>query len=219
MNTLLFFFSPQVWPSRIPPHILHHSPLQIFCSLKASDAGYLKNLPKPSGELSEMQKFETQCEMFLWHCTFLSLEATSLVSQARNWVMQGTRVIWPACPSAYFTQTLHQVPKPGWWVYRSPEHVDRFQHHLGPETLRILKCLLVSLATQELNPSATTSGYSTDVLRANSFRKGCDLLGGAVSTRFMFAGEVLDPAKSQGGDLSVEMLDVQAPSLFSTVPN
>lgn len=216
MNTLFFiFFSPQVWPSRIPPQVLHHSPLQIFCSLKASDAGCLKNLPKPSGELSEMQKFKTQSDMFLWQCTFFSLQATSLIPQVRNWVMQGMRIIWPAYP----TQTLHHVPKPGWWVYGSPDHVDHLQHASSPQRLWILKRILLSLATQKLNPSATTSGCSTDVLRANSFQNRCDLLGGGVSTRFMFAGEVLDPAKTQGGDLSVEMLDVQAPSLFSTVPN
>lgn len=67
MNTLFssffFFFPPQVWPSRIPPQVLYHSPLQTS-SLKASDSGYLKSPPKPSGELSEMQKFKTRCEIF-----------------------------------------------------------------------------------------------------------------------------------------------------------
>lgn len=61
--------------------------------------------------------------------------------------------------------------------HRSPLMLVTSSPDLCPERLCGLEYVLVSLATQELSPSASTAVYSTDVLRTNRFLNGCNLLG------------------------------------------
>jgi len=147
--------------------------------------------------------------MFLWQRTFFSPEATSLVSQMRSWVTQGTRMIW-SLPVPFSQRP--DIRSRSWGCGRTAHQnpLVTSSTALCPQRLTVLEHILVSLATQELNSSANTSALSTDVRRTNGFLSGHSLPGGRVSTH---------TAKSRGGDLSMETLGVQAPSLFCAKPN
>lgn len=66
-------------------------------------------------------------------------------------------------------------------MYHSLEQLVTSSTDAFPKKLSILEYIVVSLATQELNSSATMSFYRTGVLRMNSFLNRYSLLetGGA----------------------------------------
>lgn len=61
-------------------------------------------------------------------------------------------------------------------MYHSLEQLVTSSTDLCPKKLSILEYIMVSLATQNLNSSATISVYRTGVLRINSFLNRCNLL-------------------------------------------